>query len=90
MPGSYHPRVLDASREFGGQAFADALSPREHEVMQAISLGLTNRQAAEQLCVSVHAIKFHLASIYRKLGARNRTEAAAMFFRAASTHAPAD
>ena len=38
--------------------------------------GMTNRAIANELCVSVHAIKFHLASIYRKLHVSNRTEAA--------------
>jgi DNA-binding NarL/FixJ family response regulator len=37
---------------------------------------MTNPQIARRLELSVHAIKFHLASIYRKLGAANRTEAA--------------
>ena len=37
--------------------------------------GLTNLQIAERLEVTVHAVKFHLATIYRKLGVANRTEA---------------
>ena len=60
------------------------LSPREHEVMEAISLGLTNRQVAERLAVSVHAVKFHLASIYRKHGISNRTEAVVLYVRESS------
>jgi len=59
------------------------LSPREREVMQMTSQGLTNLQIAEQLTVTVHAVKFHLASIYRKLGVSNRTEAAVAFLQAA-------
>lgn len=43
------------------------------------STGLTNAQMAAQLKVTVHAVKFHLASIYRKLGVCNRTEAAALY-----------
>ena len=42
-----------------------------------VARGLTNREIAERLTVTVHAVKFHLASIYRKLGVGNRTEAAA-------------
>jgi len=41
--------------------------------------GLTNAEIAAGLTISVHAIKFHLASIYRKLGVSNRTEAAVTF-----------
>jgi DNA-binding NarL/FixJ family response regulator len=52
------------------------LSPRETEVLEMISRGLTNSQIAKRLGLSVHAVKFHLASVYRKLGVANRTEAA--------------
>jgi DNA-binding CsgD family transcriptional regulator len=55
------------------------LSPREKEVLAMASTGMTNAQMAEGLHVTVHAVKFHLASIYRKLGVGNRTEAAALY-----------
>lgn len=45
------------------------------------SLGLTNQQVADRLNVTVHAVKFHLASSYRKLGVTNRTEAAVVYLR---------
>jgi DNA-binding CsgD family transcriptional regulator len=57
------------------------LSPREVEVIEIAALGLTNAQVADRLSVSVHAVKFHLASIYRKLGVTNRTEAAFVYLR---------
>ncbi len=41
--------------------------------------GLTNAQMAARLEVTIHAVKFHLSSIYRKLGVANRTEAAVAF-----------
>jgi len=43
------------------------------------SHGFTNTQMAGRLGVTVHAVKFHLASIYRKLGVANRTEAAVAY-----------
>jgi DNA-binding CsgD family transcriptional regulator len=55
------------------------LSQRETAVLEMVAAGLTNTETAERLGVSVHAIKFHLASIYRKLGVSNRTEAAITF-----------
>jgi DNA-binding CsgD family transcriptional regulator len=55
---------------------ARALSQRELEVLEIASRGDTNAEIAEELGVSVHAVKFHLGSIYRKLGVANRTEAA--------------
>jgi len=43
---------------------------------------MTNRQIASSLRVTVHAVKFHLASIYRKLDVHNRTEAVVAFLSA--------
>jgi len=43
------------------------------------SHGFTNTQIAGQLDVTVHAVKFHLGSIYKKLGVANRTEAAVAY-----------
>jgi DNA-binding CsgD family transcriptional regulator len=56
-----------------------SLSPGETRVMELASRGLTNRQAAAELGLSVHAIKFHLSSVYRKLGVANRTEASRLY-----------
>ena len=46
-----------------------------------ISSGMTNAEAGRRLELSVHAIKFHLAEIYRRLGVSNRTEAAVAYLR---------
>jgi DNA-binding CsgD family transcriptional regulator len=59
----------------------DLLSPRESEVLAMTAQGLTNSQMAAQLGVTVHSVKFHLASIFRKLGVANRTEAAVAYLR---------
>ena len=64
-----------------------ALTPRELEVLQMISLGLTNAEAARRLQVSIHAIKFHLAAIYSRLGVANRTEAAVKYLQAGESGA---
>ena len=58
-----------------------ALTPRELEVLQMIAFGMTNAEAARRLHLSVHAIKFHLAAVYRRLGVSNRTEAAVTYLR---------
>jgi DNA-binding NarL/FixJ family response regulator len=57
------------------------LSARELEVLDLVALGLTNLQIATRLHVTVHAVKFHLAAIYRKLGVSNRTEAVVLRLR---------
>ena len=54
-----------------------ALTGAEVRVAVAIADGLSNREAAERLFVSVKTIEFHLGNIFRKLGVRNRTELAA-------------
>lgn len=65
------------------------LSTRELEVLDMTALGLTNWEIASRLDVTVHAIKFHLAAIYRKLGVSNRTEAAVVFLRSQPLPEPA-
>lgn len=57
------------------------LSNREREILAMTAEGLTNTQIALRLNVTVHAVKFHLASIYRKLDVGNRTEAAVAYLR---------
>ena len=53
------------------------LTPRELEVLAAIDEGLTNKLIARRLDISLHTVKFHLESVFRKLGASTRTEAVA-------------
>jgi len=52
------------------------LSPREREVLDLIGRGATNREIASELFLSPHTVKDHTSSLYRKLGVRNRAEAA--------------
>ena len=53
------------------------LTPRELEVLAAIDEGLTNKMIARRLSISLHTVKFHVESVFRKLGVRTRTEALA-------------
>jgi DNA-binding NarL/FixJ family response regulator len=54
---------------------ADPLTAREREVLQLVSQGLSNKLIARELQVSEHTVKFHVSSIFAKLGASSRTEA---------------
>jgi LuxR family maltose regulon positive regulatory protein len=54
------------------------LTPREQEIVDLLPTGLTARQMAEQLYVSLHTVKSHLRSAYQKLGASSRSEAIAI------------
>ncbi len=57
-------------------AATSTLSGREREVLRLVSSGATNVEIARELFLSPHTIKQHTRSLYKKLGVRNRTEAA--------------
>ncbi len=69
-------RVGEAlSFDTSDQDLVEALTGRETEVLQLLAQGLANKQIASLLSISEHTVKFHVSSIYAKLGAANRTEA---------------
>ncbi|HLI53917.1 MAG TPA: response regulator transcription factor [Acidimicrobiales bacterium] len=51
------------------------LSPREVEVLQALATGASTSEVAARLFISVKTVKNHLANIYEKMDARDRTQA---------------
>jgi two-component system nitrate/nitrite response regulator NarL len=73
LPGT-RETGFSAIRETEGQAL---LTPRELEVLAALAEGMTNKAIARRLDISLHTVKFHVESLFRKLGARTRTEAVA-------------
>jgi DNA-binding NarL/FixJ family response regulator len=52
------------------------LTARELEVLGLLARGMTNKEIAAELVITVRTVKFHVSSILRKLEAGNRTEAA--------------
>jgi DNA-binding NarL/FixJ family response regulator len=54
---------------------AEALTPRELEVLRLVSEGLGNKIISRRLGISEHTVKFHVGAIMAKLGAASRTEA---------------
>ena len=56
---------------------AEPISERELDVLRLAAVGQTNAEIAPTLYLSVNTVKSHLKSIYGKLGAKNRSEAAA-------------
>lgn len=81
-------RALDCGMTVVDEAFAalvsaggrvtqpeEPLTPRELDVLEGLSEGLSNRGIAGRLGVSEHTAKFHVNAIFAKLGARSRTDA---------------
>jgi DNA-binding NarL/FixJ family response regulator len=60
---------------------APRLSPREREVLALLVEGAPNKEIARALDISVRTVKFHVAAVLGKLGARNRAEAVARALR---------
>lgn len=78
-PGSWPGSGPARSRELN--ELAEALTPRESEVLQMLAGGLGNKEIAAKLAISEHTVKFHVASILGKLGAATRTEAVSIGIR---------
>jgi len=65
--------------ERNAPASISVLTERELQVLQMVSTGCPNRVIAERFNLSEHTIKVHVHNIIRKLRARNRTAAAALY-----------
>jgi DNA-binding NarL/FixJ family response regulator len=62
------------------------ITKREEEVLQLIADGCSTPEVAEQLYISQKTVKNHLASIYQKLDARDRTQAVLQAVRMGIVH----
>ena len=69
---SDHARTAECEHE---QAAVESLTPREREVLQLMAEGKANSAIASALHVSVGSAEKHIASIFAKLGVRDRTRA---------------
>ena len=52
------------------------LTKRELEILYLLIGGQSNRQIAKELIISIHTVKAHIESIYRKFGVHNKVQAA--------------
>ena len=57
------------------------LSPRQQQIWQGIAEGMPNIEIAQRLNISLNTTKAHVRELLQRLGARNRTEAATIYFR---------
>lgn len=51
------------------------ITPREHEILELIASGLSNREIADKLFVSENTVKTHSSRLFDKLSAKRRTQA---------------
>lgn len=75
LPSGLVPLLTRDEREPGKNRKGD-LSAGEEKVLSRIALGESNKALAKHLAVSEGTVKVHVKSVFRKIGARNRTEAA--------------
>lgn len=57
----------------------DLLSDREQEVLSMFSRGMVTKTIASELEISLHTVKTHARTIYRKLGVTNRVQAVLLY-----------
>jgi DNA-binding NarL/FixJ family response regulator len=71
-------RVVPAevAQAMADRAYQSDLSPREHEVIQLVVDGLSNKLIADRLTLTEATVKTHLTHIFEKLGVEDRTQAA--------------
>ena len=70
------PQAPDAQSQ-ANQTLVEPLTERELEVLALIAAGMSNREIADHLVLSVGTIKVHTRHIYQKLGVNSRTQAVA-------------
>lgn len=81
MTPSVARRVLEMFTRLAPQPVAQPLSPRERQVIELMADGLTNKEIAARLALSVHTIVEYVGDIYRKLHVNTRAGAVAKAFR---------
>ena len=87
-------RLVETSRRgaavtSAGDSALATLTARETEVLQRLAEGLTDHEIAEALTLSPRTVEMHVSNVLRKLGARNRAEAARRYRVAGSGQSPA-
>ncbi len=67
---------MTAVDETPSHPLADKLTPRELQVLKGLTEGKSNKEIARDLDITEPTVKLHMKTLYRKVGAANRTQAA--------------
>ncbi len=74
LAGNLLEEFRSTSRRAESVKGGDSLSPREQEVLDLVSRGITNREVAERLYISENTVKYHMKNILDKLHFQNRSQ----------------
>ena len=74
LPKALAERLLDEPAA-AVEELSEPLTARESQVLSLLGGGLSNKMIARELHISEHTVKFHISSLYSKLGVSNRAEA---------------
>lgn len=66
----------DGTPRLPGEALAESLTPRERAILERLSAGASNREIAEQLCLTDGTVKNYVSTLLGKTGLRDRTQLA--------------
>ena len=75
LPKALAERLLDEPAAAAVEELSEPLTARESQVLGLLGGGLSNKMIARELHISEHTVKFHISSLYSKLGVSNRAEA---------------
>jgi DNA-binding CsgD family transcriptional regulator len=74
IAGSEPAASMKESTNTGAVPFNDLLTKREHEIIRLIAQGVSNRQMAHRLSISIKTVETHRANIYSKLKVHNAVQ----------------
>jgi len=75
-------------RELGRNPL-DTLTDRERRMVELLAQGLSNKELARELDISLNTVKFHLRNVFEKLSVRSRTQAVALYYASGEAPPPA-
>jgi NarL family two-component system response regulator LiaR len=78
-----HPKIIEKllkqamakPAEAAGQKIKDLLSDREMEMLKLLATGMSNKEIAEKLYLSLRTVKAHMSNIFTKMNVASRSEA---------------